>query len=90
MKRITVSLGTSSAVIDGMYGVFNLWRFASLHGIDCCLVMVKQSNNFPIKQAYSGSISQTNNMKPVSQTVNTNRPQYLACLTVDRPARKGY
>jgi hypothetical protein len=71
--------------MDSMCGVFNLQRFASLHGIDCCLVMVKQSNNFPIKQAYLRSISQTNNVKSVSQTVNTDRPHCLDCLTVDRP-----
>jgi hypothetical protein len=71
--------------MDGMCGVFNLRGFASLHGINCCLVMIKQSNNFPMKQAYLRSISQTNNVKSVSQTVNTNRPHYLDCLTVDRP-----
>jgi hypothetical protein len=76
MKRITVLPGTANAVMDGMIGVSNLQRFASSHRNDCCLVMVKQSNNFPIKQAYLRSISQINNVKPVPQTVNTHRLHY--------------
>lgn len=86
MSHVTVLPGTANALMDGICGGFNIQRFASLHRIGCCLVMVKQSNNFPIKQAYLWSISQTNNVKSVSQTVNTNRPHYLDCLTVDRPA----
>jgi hypothetical protein len=86
VSHVTVLPGAANAVMDDMCGVFILRGFASLHGIDRCLVMVKQSNNFPIKQAYLRSISQTNKVKSIFQTVNINRPHYLDCLTVDRPA----
>lgn len=85
MSHVTFLLGAANAVMDDMCGVFILRGSASLHGIDRCLVMVEQSNNFPIKQAYLRSISQTNNVKSIFQTVNINRPHYLDCLTVDRP-----
>ena len=48
-------------------------------------VRVKQSNNFSNKQAFPSSVSQPNKAKPDSQSVNTNDPDYLDCLTVDRP-----
>ena len=63
--------------------VFPISRFASPHGNDRCLVIVKQSNDVSSKQAYLRSISQINNVKYVSLTVNTNRPHCLDCLTVD-------
>lgn len=88
MLYATVLSGTANLVVGGIYGISNLRMFAAPHSNDCCLVMVKQSNNFPIKQAFLLSISQTNNAMSVSQTVNTNVPHYLDCLTVDRPARK--
>jgi hypothetical protein len=85
MLYATVLSGTANLVVGGIYGISNLRMFAAPHSNDCCLVMVKQSNNFPIKQAFLLSISQTNNAMSVSQTVNTNVPHYLDCLTVDRP-----
>jgi len=58
----------------------------SLPDDERCLVMVKQSNDYPITQAAVQSVSQTNNVKSIFQTVNTNMLHYLDCLTVDRPA----
>lgn len=88
MRCVMVLLGTAIVVTDGRYVTvcrFRPMKMRSLLDDKCCLVMVKQSNNYPIKQAALRSISQTNNVKSIFQTVNTNRSRYLDCLTVDRP-----